>query len=328
MKKNIIVITLLTVITVMGAHAIYAQTVLPMTVAPARQQVTINPGEDTQISVKFYNQSDTPLSGFLKVADFVVQDDKGTPTIVEDSTQASPKFSASTWLTLPYDRMTIAPNDRTIVQLGLTIPQNARPGGRYVAIYFEPANPVAQPVGEAGASITPRIASLLYIRVNGPITENAFISDLFAQSFREYGPIAVSAQITNKGDYHVRPHGVFSLSNMFGLVEQSTLQESNIFPDALRSYSASVGSKWMMGRYKITLSAQYGDKAQTTERSIYVWVFPWRVALVIVLSLIILILVGRSVYKGVVVHEASLEEELAREREEIEKLKHELKKRD
>ena len=304
-----------------------AQSILPLTVAPARQQVTINPGEDTPITVKFYNQSDAPLSGFVKVADFVVQDDKGTPTLVEDSTQVSPKFSGSAWVTLPYDRMTIAPNDRTIVQASLKVPANARPGGRYVAIYFEPTSPLTQ-VGEAGASITPRIVSLLYVRVNGPITEYAFISDLFAQSFREYGPIAVTAQISNKGDYHIRPRGTFTLSNMFGTTEQSTLNEVNIFPDALRTYTASIGSKWMLGRYQITLTAQYGDKAQTIERSIYVWVFPWRVALVILLSLIILILLGRSVYKGVVLRESSLEEELSREREEIEKLKHELHKRD
>jgi hypothetical protein len=308
--------------------SVKAQNAIPLTVGPARQQISMNPGEEAQIVVKFYNQSEIPLSGFMKVNDFVVEDDKGTPRIVEDTTQASPKYSASTWITLPFDRMTIAANDRTVVQTTIRIPSDARPGGRYVALYFEPTSAIAQPVAEAGTSITPRIASLLYIRVQGPISENAYISRMFAQSFSEYGPIAVTAQITNKGDYHIRPRGVFTLTNFLGTVEQVNLKEANIFPDALRTFTTSIGSKWMIGKYTINLATTYGEKLLHTEKSVTVWVFPWRAALVIILSLIILYLIGRSVYKSFIVRESTLEEELARERQEIEKLKDELHKRD
>lgn len=307
---------------------VMAQNAIPLTVGPARQQISLNPGEEAQIAVKFYNQSDIPLAGFVKINDFVVEDDAGTPRIVEDTSQASPKYSASTWMTLPFDRMTIASNDRTVVQATIKVPQDARPGGRYVALYFEPTTALAEPVSEAGTSITPRIASLLYIRVQGPISENAYISRLSAQSFSEYGPINVTAQIVNKGDYHIRPRGIFTLSNFLGTVEQVNMKEANIFPDALRTFTTSLGSKWMIGKYTINLSAVYGEKLLNTEKSIVVWVFPWRATLVVLLSLLILYLIGRSMYKTFIQREASLEEELARERQEIEKLKQELHKRD
>lgn len=308
--------------------SVKAQSAIPLTVGPARQQISLNPGEEAQIAVKFYNQSDIPLSGFVKINDFVVEDDLGTPRIVEDTSQASPKYSASMWMTLPFDRMTIAANDRTVVQATIQVPQDARPGGRYVALYFEPTTPLAEPVSEAGTSITPRIASLLYIRVQGPISENAYISQLFAQSFSEYGPINVTAQIVNKGDYHIRPRGIFTVSNFLGTVEQVNMKEANIFPDALRTFTTSLGSKWMVGKYTINLSAVYGEKLLNTEKSITVWVFPWRVTLVVLLSLLILYLLGRSIVKTFIQREVSLEEELARERQEIEKLKQELHKRD
>lgn len=308
--------------------SVMAQNAIPLTVGPARQQISLNPGEEAQVAVKFYNQSEMPLSGFVKINDFVVEDDAGTPRIVEDATQASPKYSASMWMTLPFDRMTIAANDRTVVQTTIKVPQDARPGGRYVAIYFEPTTPLAEPVTEAGTSITPRIASLLYIRVQGPISENAFISSLFAQSFSEYGPINVTAQITNKGDYHIRPRGIFTLSNFLGTVEQINMKEANIFPDALRTFTTSIGSKWMFGKYTINLSAVYGEKLLNTEKSVTIWVFPWRATLVVLLSLFILYLIGKSLYKSFIQREVSLEEELARERQEIEKLKQELHKRD
>ncbi len=320
--------TLLVTLSLAFAVQTHAQTVLPLTVGPARQQITINPGEETQLSVKFYNQADSPISGLVKVADFIVDDDQGTPRIIENAEQASPKFSASQWIELPFDRMTIAANDKAVVQFNLKVPADAKAGGRYAAIYFEPVSPFAQPVGESGASITPRIASLLYIRVSGPITENAFISGLFAKSFQEFGPIVVTGQINNTGDFHIRPRGVFTLSDGLGsLVAQTNLKESNIFPDAARSFTTTLGQKWMFGKFKVNLAASYGEKGQVLNNSLYVWVMPWRAMIIVVLALIILFLLGKALYKNTISREVTLEEELSKEREEIEKLKNQLKKR-
>ena len=268
----------------------------------------------------------------MKVADFVVDSTDGSPRIIDNVNQENPKFSGSKWITLSLDQMTIARNDRVIVSGTITVPKDAHPGGRYVSVYFEPSVGTPSTVGSEGGTtgVVPRIASLLYIRVNGPITESAFISNMFAKSFYEYGPIDVTAQITNTGDYHIRPQGTFTVNDMMGgLVQQSSLQEVNIFPDAMRVFTTSVGEKWMMGRYKITLNALYGEKNdKTIGMSVYVWVFPWRVGLVILLALIILGIIARAVYKNIVVKESSLEEELSEEKKEIEKLKKELGKRE
>ena len=82
----------------------------------------------------------------------------------------------------------------------------------------------------------------------------------------------------------------------------------------------------MMGQYKVTLHALYGEKAQIMERSVNVWVFPWRVAIVVALALLILGVIGKSIYKNIILKEASLEEELSEEKKEIEKLKKQLDK--
>jgi len=329
--RIITIIIFITVITViLSLSPVSAQSILPLTVGPARQQITVNPGEQAAFSIKFYNDSPTPISGMVKVADFVVQDKEGSPRIIEDATQASPRFSASNWIILPYDRMSIPGNDKTIVQASLSVPKDARPGGRYIAVYFEPTTAVPQAVvdGAAGQGIAPRIASLLYIRVTGPILESAMINNLFTKSFYEYGPIKIDSEILNRGDYHIRPRGVLSLIDPWGgIVEQAPLKEENIFPDAVRSYENNLGSKWMIGRYKITLVASYGEKGQALERSIYFWAFPWKVTSIIALSLIIALLFGRSLYMRLAVKEASLEHMIQTEKEEIEKLKDELKKR-
>ncbi|MFA5136573.1 MAG: hypothetical protein WC489_04225 [Patescibacteria group bacterium] len=328
-KKLISLILLFCVITLaLQVTTVSAQTTMPLTVGPARQQITINPGESAPFAVKFYNQGEFPLTGIVKVADFVVQSNDGAPRIIDDIKTANPKYSASGWTTLSFDRAAIDANDRAIITGNISVPKDARPGGRYIAVYFEPSISTPQSVEGASQGTTPRIASLIYIRVAGPITENAIISSLFAKSFYEYGPIKVNSEILNRGDYHIRPRGILTLSNSIdGLVEQSSLREENIFPDAARMYENSLGSKWMMGRYKINLAASYGEKGQALERSIYVWVFPWKVATIVLLAVLIIILISRNMYKKIVVKESVLEAEVEKEKEEIEKLKEELRNR-
>lgn len=326
--KFIIFITVITIIFSVNASA---QVSLPLLVAPVKQELTLNLGEKTAINVRFFNQGDVPVSGILRVADFLVLDKSGAPTLIDNPNQASPRFSASQWITLPYDRMTIAANDKVAVQAKIEVPQDARAGGRYVAVYFQPGGIVPSASftpREAGTGVASRIASLVYIKIPGDIAEQAVVSNFFAKSFWEYGPIEVETEIVNRGDYHIRPRAVLTITNFLGgIVSQDKLIEQNIFPDAALTYKNSIGPKWMIGKYRIDLAASYGDKGQALTRSLSVWVFPWRLALIIVLLLIILYLIVRSLLNRFKTHEVVLEHELKDEKEEIEKLKEELKKR-
>ena len=84
----------------------------------------------------------------------------------------------------------------------------------------------------------------------------------------------------------------------------------------------------MIGKYKVDLTGSYGDTGQALTAVSYVWVFPWKVALVIILTIIIMIFIANKLYKNIVVKETTLEEELKEEHEEIEKLKQQLRKRE
>jgi hypothetical protein len=305
--------------------------VLPLTVAPARQEITVNPGEGSAVNIRFYNFSEAPVSGLVRIADFIVDNSQGAPRIIEDINQVSPRFSAQTWLNIPYDQITIAANDKVSLQAKINVPLDARPGGRYVAVYFEPTTAIPQAIGaekEAGTGVTSRIASLIYIKVAGPTEEKALISRFFAPGFFEYGPVKVDTQILNRGDYHVRPRGVITMTNVFGSpVDQTNIREENIFPDVVRNYENFLGKKWLMGKYKLNFTASYGEGGQILEAFTYVWVFPWRVALAVILTFIILGLIIGNLYKNIIVKETNLEEELKKEQEEIEKLKTQLRKR-
>ena len=64
------------------------------------------------LSVKFINEAQQPASGIIKVVDFIVTNDNGFPTLLDNLTYPlSNQYSASSWITLPYEKATIAAQD-------------------------------------------------------------------------------------------------------------------------------------------------------------------------------------------------------------------------
>ena len=63
--RFIIFIISTTIITVITPE-IFAQAPVPLMVSPARQEISVNPGEETNFNVRFYNLSDLPVSGILQ----------------------------------------------------------------------------------------------------------------------------------------------------------------------------------------------------------------------------------------------------------------------
>ena len=299
-----------------------AQTILPLTVAPARQELLVDPGEKTAVVLKFLNQGETAVSGLLKVADFIVEDKEGSPTFLEDETTLSSRFAAASWVELPYDRMTIAPKDKVIIQAKINVPQDAQAGGRYFAIFFEPGGVTSKALGvekEAETPITIRLAGLVYLRVSGPIEENAYLTQLTAPRFLEYGPIPVTTEISNQGNYHIRPKGTVTLVSLFGKeIEQEILEEQNIFPETSRIFENKLGQKWLLGKYKVELNVVYGETGKILTGSVFTWIIPWKMITIIVVALIIIILLISLLYHRLKKHEKNLEEKIEELEEKLE----------
>lgn len=305
--------------------------VLPLSVAPARQEIFVDPGESTAVTVKFFNYSDAPVSGPFKVADFIVEDKEGSPTFLEEGTtvtgvtKISPRFSAASWVTLPYDRITIASKNKVNIQAKIRVPANARPGGKYLAIYFEPGGKVAEATGapkEATSPVTVRIAALIYLRVSGPIKEDAYVVKLSMPKFSEYGPVNIASEILNRGDYHIRPVGSITITNLFGNeVDKAVLKEQNIFPDTSRIFENRIGQKWMFGKYKAELTAAYGDSGKALTAIAFFWVLPWKLTIVVILTILIVIILTSTYFRKFKKHEEELEEKIEKLEEKLEEEK-------
>lgn len=257
-----------------------------MTITPPTAGFTLNPGETAEGQMKIINDSPNPITFNVGVQDYIVVDTIGTPNILPPNTLNS-KYSAASWIGVTPSRFTVKPGQRQVVDYFIQVPKNAKSGGHYAAAIY-----TAQSKGEqqTGAAVTAQIGTLFYITVTGPITETANVSKFFANAFQEYGPVKILTQIKNNGDLHITPTGALTVSGLFFNKSQD-LPTHNIFPETARDFENTVGQNLMIGRYKAVLLASYGvNNNLPLTATLYFWVFPWRLALIIILAIIAVIL--------------------------------------
>lgn len=328
MKKTAYIITIIFSF-VLFTKNVVAQSKIPLVVAPARTQVSLDPGESENFIVKFFNESASPIAGSIDVVDFIVTGKEGKPVLLDNiDYPLSNQYSGASWVSLPYKKASIAPGDVTRVNYKVSVPKDARPGGRYVAIYFESDGQIpslGQTTSQSSAT-TSRIVALLYIRVNGPITELAYVDVFNVPVFLQFGPIPVTFEIFNKGDYHITPSGQLTLTNWFNKKKDMViLEEKNIFPDTKRVYEMELGSTWMLGKYTVDLTSAYGESGKVAIASQTVWVFPVLLLLAVIFGITIIVLAVVLISKRMKAKQHALETKLEKEISEIESLKNKFK---
>ena len=261
------------------------------TVINPQIDVKLDPGKTSEGTTQVINETNVPLTFNLVIQDYVVNDTKGTPTFLPPNTLNS-KYSAASWIGVDQNTFTLKPQEARKINYYISVPANAKPGGHYAGIVYAPQ---VTPQKGTGGVVYTQIGSLFYITVNGPVKENAVVSKLFANPFQEFGPVKIATQIKNLGDLHIKPKGKINISGLFNNSSYN-LAEYNIFPETARDYENYVNQWFMLGRYKAELAASYGANNLPISATVYFWVFPWRIIILVILIIIATVL-GVKYYK-------------------------------
>lgn len=268
-------------------HFAYGQSVgtQNLTIIPPTVDLTVNPGGTTQGTMKLINDSSETINLHADTQDFIVTDPLGVPSLLPPNTY-SPKYSAAAWIGVNPDIFSIAPHERVVLTYYVQVPPDARPGGHYTAVIFKP-QPAAG-VNATGASVTTQIGTLFSVHINGAVLQKASVTSFLANSFQEYGPVNLTTAIKNFGDSDITPNGTISFYDIFGRkIAAAYLPAHRIFPQAVRDFQNTFGSHLMIGRYTARLLASYGTGNNLPlSAEISFVVFPWRIAIIVVLLLI------------------------------------------
>lgn len=272
-----------------------AASTLSLTATPVRLgddfSITLNPGEKKQVQLKVRNGSLETVVLESAATDFIVAEDGSTPVAV-DSKQADNRWSLASWLTLAPAQHKLASEEVATINVLIEVPEDALPGGHYAMIHHRPLNSSEAETG-SGSGISQRVGTLLYVIVNGPINEEAYISSFNWPKFLENGPVDFSLNIDNQSDIHINTKPVVKVYNMFGKqIANLETESNNIFPKSERKFVGSWDKVWGLGYYKAVAEASYGSQGQVMTATAGLFLIPVKLILaVLIIGMIVAIVI-------------------------------------
>lgn len=302
----------------------YAQNALGISAIPPRLEVTVAPGKTVTKEIKVRNESASEKIMATSVKDFIVTDDKGTPIQIENVDETENRWAASSWVQVSPSTFKLKPGETKSLLLTVVVPDNATAGGHYAMVLHTPSNEAS--ITQNGAAIQTNVGSLVYITIPGKIRQDARITKFTAPQFSEFGPINLNTTIQNLSDIHIAPTGSITVTNWFGgKTATIALDSLNIFPFTSRNYLSVLNRKWLFGRYEAQLQAGYGTTGQALVATIFFWVIPWRlIILLVTLVAIVLALISINKKSHYHSHDSEKVDELE---EELKNLKSKYKDR-
>lgn len=292
---------------------------LTITAIPPKVELKGDPGQTLKASLKLRNDSTSTQYFSVKVEDFVVVDNQGTPIPV--ATKTSNRWSLANWIQAPQE-IPVDAGGLQVINITIKIPMTALPGGHYAMLTYTPnADSKAGDLKQTGNIVTSRVGSLIYVTVSGPVNEKATVTKFTAPKFIEQGPVEFTGSIESLSDVHVNPKGTITISNPLNTkIAEVKVDAGNIFPETTRDFSAKWNQKWGWGRYKADLSLAYGTAGSLLTTTIFFWLFPIRLVIYSLVALISILTIILILNKRSKKHQQELEKEVQELKEELQKV--------
>lgn len=280
--------------TITGSSEQLAVTAIPPRMGEDNTLI-LKPGEKRQVNLRVINSSTQALTLRATAQDFIVDEDGETPVPI-DVEDADNRWSLASWLTVAPGSQRIAPQQTAGFNVLIEVPEDALPGGHYAMVTYQPDLAEAAAEGESSENtqttgVNQRVGTLLYVIVEGPINEQAFIRDFTIPRFLEFGPVPFSYVVENESDVHIRPQMGVEIKNFWGKKIADIQPETrNIFPFTSKSFEGQWDRIWGFGRYKADVVMTYGTTNQLVVASAFFWLLPIKLIIAVVVVLLLLVL--------------------------------------
>ncbi len=290
-----------------------------LTLTPTRFEIRGDPGDILTEEMLLINENETAETFYSSFANFEAQGDSGTPAFVE------PKDDLGTWMTTDSSAVYLAPHEQKIIPFKITIPKDAEPGGHFAVIFWG-----TSPSGAQGqVSIGAKTGILVLLSVNGEVKEAAGLLDFNTVNntfFYKTLPVSMEYRIKNDGGDRIKPEGEIVIRNTLYLPTEkldANPTEGNVLPASIRKISvdwinyerqadsvtpegmfkkfwSNAEYQWKnfaVGLYSANLKLAYGSEREQVKKTIFFFVFPWQLVLVMLVSLIVVIYGGIMLIK-------------------------------
>lgn len=303
---------------------VQAQNEIGITAIPPRlgenNGISLKPGEKTQVSINVRNNSQETIELESFTQDLIVDEDGSTPIPVTE--EVSNRWGLTNWLTLTPSRHVLQPREIARINILIEVPEDALPGGHYAMVLHQPITQQVVAGQEiASSGVSQRTGTLLYVTVEGPINEEAFLRDFSFPALTEYGPVPFTFKVENLSDIHIAPQMGVEIYNIFGKkIETIPVGGKNIFPFTSRPFEGTWNRIWGHGFYKAKLVMSFGTQGQVVVANSSFWFFPVKILLAIAILLLSTIVVALAIRRHVLHRRQEEQMKIAALQEKVEEL--------
>ncbi len=315
-KKFIIFIGILTLFLYLVASDVNAQdverTYWGIIINPAIIHLELDPGEVYNGSLQLKNDFEhgNLVRYYPTSFNFRQRGETGDPEFYYNE-DLQIEFNSADWISFSETEYNINFGEGKQSHFEINVPENAEPGGHYVAlVYTEEAGDDRDYV-----EVSKSIASLLFIKVTGDENENGEIVDFKTdKTFYDFTPVNFSIRYKNTGNIHTQVGGNIFIhkGDITKTVDTIKVNEdvNLVLPGSIREYFEEFNNgfitkdgnkfifnwdqfpKMYFGKYTATLKLRHtvNNERVTTEESIEFWIIPWGLILIVVLILIFIII--------------------------------------
>ena len=249
------------------------------------------------IKLNILNVTTSDLVFTAQANDFSSKDETGTPEVLLDGSLPATS-SLRSWVA-PIASVRLKPKQSQTIDVKISVPANAEPGGHYGVVRFSGTPPE---LVDTGVALSASTGTLVLVRVNGAVNEQLQLADFFVSQggtkswWFEAAPITLVQRIKNTGNVHVKPIGDATITDSFGRqVATIPLNEEkrNVLPNSIRRFEEKFDKSWLFGQYTVSMALAYGTTGQVLEGKLSFWVIPWKLILLALAILIIIIFGAR-----------------------------------
>lgn len=285
MQNPRLLVTIFAVVSIfLLAPLTYAQDNSGIKLVPATIEESANPGDVLRQTLKVTNDSNTEKEYYIYKKNIKGVGTGGVPIFAEDNSEQT-GYEIAEWIEIPTEKLLVAPQQTVDLDISINVPSNATPGSHFGGVFVSVEPPKLRTIG---AGVGYEIASIVSIRISGPVSDIARIRSFSTDKlFYSKKDVTFTARIENQGNILIRPRGPVTITSMFGTKPEGFTVNENlagVFPGTMRDIEFAWKSDGIgFGRYEAILALVYeGDGGQKTiDASLIFWVFPTKIMLTI-----------------------------------------------
>ncbi len=271
-------------------------------ISPTRFELSVNPGESRTFKLNVKNVTGGKIIAKPFVNDFESDNESGQPRLIVDPKKHSDR-SIQSYVSGLSD-IPLDPGQSKDVDIIISVPKDAAPGGYYGAIRYAAVQANAQDtVQDRQVSLTASVAALVLLEVNGNINEGIKITSMNvlhknkAQTFFTASPDKLAVHLQNTGNGFSQPFGRVTITKgkkevySYEFNINSNGERANILPKSERTFTDTIKNAASFGHYTATASLSYKQGGEVISYSKSFWVIP-KPIIYVVLIVIALLLAG------------------------------------